>query len=73
VTPPVQPTPPPPVITRAEWDALMAEVALIRDQVDYTSQGLFNHTPERPSVLAHIDDVKRMIAGLPRDPCFTGE
>lgn len=62
---------------RAQLDAVAARLdqLLARETIDpallqATYDALCKGGTPAPSVLEHIDDVKRMVAGLPRDPRF---
>lgn len=72
------------VVTREEWEATMqrlggleravqaaqAAAEAARAETKYLVDHTFNDGDGRISLLAHLDDIKRMVAGLPRDPRF---
>lgn len=74
-TPPTTPTQPPPqsfTISREEWEAVMQKIGQISKDTAALREDHFNdHLPNgRPSTFAHLDDIKRMVGGVERDPRF---
>jgi len=55
---------------QAQLAALQAQLATVAGQVQWLSDRLLQGGQPDPSMLEHIDDVKRMVAGLPRDERF---